>query len=238
MSNPQYPPQQPYQPQQGGYQGQPQQPGYPNQQQPPYQQGGYQGQPQPGMGYQGQPNMGYSQAPVGYAPQQGYGYPMGGGALSMPKASFGQRLGAWVIDGILMGILATVIYIIGAVILFAGATTSTTTDAFGNTNVNVNSVSGGSVVGFLISILLAVLLPALYYIILVGRGQTLGNKAVGMRIITADGSAPGIGKAILRLIVQSIVGGIFFLSYLWMLWDPEQQTLHDKVAGTYGVAAR
>lgn len=238
MSNPQYPSQQPGgyqgQPEQGyGYQGQPQQ-GYPNQVPPPN--NGYQGQPQPGYGYQGQPQpgMGYpGQPPMGYAPQSGYGYPMGG-AASMPKASFGQRLGAYVIDGVIMTVIAWVLIFIGGII---GAAMGTTpgVDAYGNPT---NNLSGGGVIVLLIFVLAAIIVPILYYVILVGRGQTLGNRAVGMRIIRADGSAPGAGRAFLRLIIQGIVGGIFFLSYLWMLWDPEQQTLHDKVAGTYGVAAR
>jgi uncharacterized RDD family membrane protein YckC len=25
---------------------------------------------------------------------------------------------------------------------------------------------------------------------------------------------------------------IFYLGYLWMLWDPQQQTWHDKLVGT------
>jgi len=29
-----------------------------------------------------------------------------------------------------------------------------------------------------------------------------------------------------------ISGQIFYLGYLWMLWDDKQQTWHDKVVGS------
>ena len=35
---------------------------------------------------------------------------------------------------------------------------------------------------------------------------------------------------------MSIVSGLACgLGYLWMLWDPQRQTWHDKAAGTYVV---
>jgi len=31
---------------------------------------------------------------------------------------------------------------------------------------------------------------------------------------------------------RSFLSGIFLLGYLWMLWDAQQQTWHDKLANT------
>src|SRR6266571_8598336 len=72
-------------------------------------------------------------------------------------------------------------------------------------------------------------------------GGTLGKLAVGIRVRTADGNAVGWREALLRPILQLIVsfgsfvpgaGLITLLDDLWMLWDRQRQTLHDKVAGT------
>jgi uncharacterized RDD family membrane protein YckC len=72
-------------------------------------------------------------------------------------------------------------------------------------------------------------------------GGTLGKLAVGIRVRTADGNAVGWREALLRPILQLIVSfGSFvpgawlitLLDDLWMLWDRQKQTLHDKVAGT------
>ena len=72
-------------------------------------------------------------------------------------------------------------------------------------------------------------------------GGTLGKLAVGIRVRTADGNIVGWREALLRPILQLLVsfgsfvpgaGLITLLDDLWMLWDRQRQTLHDKVAGT------
>jgi uncharacterized RDD family membrane protein YckC len=72
-------------------------------------------------------------------------------------------------------------------------------------------------------------------------GGTIGKLAVGIRVRTADGNVVGWREALLRPILQLIIGvGSFvpgaglitLLDDLWMLWDRQKQTLHDKVAGT------
>jgi uncharacterized RDD family membrane protein YckC len=77
-----------------------------------------------------------------------------------------------------------------------------------------------------------------YWTILISlrSSQTIGNRAVGTRVIDANTGGPiGAGRAATRAIVQvvlnlTIVGGI--LDDLWPLWDRFNQTLHDKAAGS------
>jgi uncharacterized RDD family membrane protein YckC len=73
---------------------------------------------------------------------------------------------------------------------------------------------------------------------MVGRGQTYGDQIAGIRIIDANGNPPGYGKATIRLIVQGFLGGIFLITYLWVLWDADKQTLHDKIAGTISISTK
>ncbi len=72
-------------------------------------------------------------------------------------------------------------------------------------------------------------------------GGTIGKLAVGIRVRKDDGTVAGWREALLRPVLQLIVsigsfvpgaGLITLLDDLWMLWDRQKQTLHDKVAGT------
>jgi uncharacterized RDD family membrane protein YckC len=60
-------------------------------------------------------------------------------------------------------------------------------------------------------------------------GQTLGMKAWRLRVINEDGSPIGWGKAFVRYLVASISWLILGLGFLWALFDPKKQTLHDHL---------
>ena len=80
---------------------------------------------------------------------------------------------------------------------------------------------------------LATIVSYAYYISLEGgrRGQTLGKMALGIRIIDFDGGGPiGYVRATVRQLVKIVSALVFFLGYLWMLWDDERQTWQDKAA--------
>lgn len=64
-------------------------------------------------------------------------------------------------------------------------------------------------------------------------GQTLGKRAVGTRVIDfATGGPIGYGRAAIRTVGRYVSAIALLLGYLWMLWDPEKQTWHDKFAST------
>jgi uncharacterized RDD family membrane protein YckC len=82
---------------------------------------------------------------------------------------------------------------------------------------------------------LGLLISLAYYTYMEGRpeGQTLGKMALGIRVISlADGAAIGFGRAAVRWIGRFVSSVVILLGYLWMLWDPEKQTWHDKFAGS------
>jgi uncharacterized RDD family membrane protein YckC len=65
------------------------------------------------------------------------------------------------------------------------------------------------------------------------RGQTLGQRACGLRTISiADGGSIGYGRALLRWVVGLVSAFCILIGYLWAIWDPEKQTWHDKAAGS------
>ena len=67
-------------------------------------------------------------------------------------------------------------------------------------------------------------------------GQTLGKKALGIRVIDANaGGSIGYGRALIRYFGRWISSIPLLLGYFWMLWDSERQCWHDKFATDYVV---
>jgi uncharacterized RDD family membrane protein YckC len=84
-----------------------------------------------------------------------------------------------------------------------------------------------------------VLIYAAYYISLEGgpNGQTVGKMALGIRVIDVGSDEPiGHYRAFIRC-AGRILSGTFLLGYLWMLWNEEKQTWHDKMARSVVVSA-
>ena len=74
----------------------------------------------------------------------------------------------------------------------------------------------------------------LYETVLVSQwnGHTVGKKVMGIRVIRKNGEKVDWVKAFVRSISKILSGMFFFLGYLWMLWDEDSQTWHDKLAET------
>jgi uncharacterized RDD family membrane protein YckC len=79
---------------------------------------------------------------------------------------------------------------------------------------------------------LTLLIGIAYYTYFHGStGQTPGDAALSIRVVDKDGGGSiGYGRAFVRWLVSIISGLVFLLGYLWMLWDSEKQTWHDKAA--------
>ncbi len=81
-----------------------------------------------------------------------------------------------------------------------------------------------------------------WWLIVLGRGQTPGKQIVGIYVIKDNGEASGWGYTFLReFVIKGILVGmiaaftlyIFWLiDGLWAAWDKDKQTLHDKIIGT------
>lgn len=157
-----------------------------------------------------------SQAPVppdgtgGNLPPGGYVGPTTGQAPA-ERAGFWRRFGAGLIDGILVGMVSGML---GAILGgFSEDLYSPTPERSG----------------------LQLIIGIAYYVYFHGSasGQTVGKKLLGIRVVGAHDGAPiGYGSAALRY-VGSILSAIpCGLGYLWMLWDDNKQTWHDKIAST------
>jgi uncharacterized RDD family membrane protein YckC len=196
--------------------------------------GGYppQGQPPPPQG-QPPPQQPYGQPP----PQQPGGYPQypqAGGQYragpSGPRANFGQRLVAAIIDGVILNIP---LWIIGSLL---GASMFTFDFTVNERTGEVTGGGAGASAGALFFYwLLSIALPLAYYTYFEGgdTGQTIGKRAMSIRVVRQhDGRPIGWGAAVGRYFGRILSGIACFLGYLWMLWDPEKQTWHDKLTST------
>ena len=80
---------------------------------------------------------------------------------------------------------------------------------------------------------IALLVSIAYYSYLEGgaSGQTLGKRALGIRVISIEDGGPiGYGRGFIRWIGRIVSAIPIFLGYFWMLWDKESQCWHDKFA--------
>ena len=117
------------------------------------------------------------------------------------RASFGRRLVAIIVDGIILGVVGAIIGVI-----------------FPETLANA----------------LAIAIGLAYFTYLEGStGQTLGKRLLGIRVADVRGGGPiGFGRAAIRYVGRIVSTIPLFLGYLWMLWDGEKQTWHDKFASS------
>jgi uncharacterized RDD family membrane protein YckC len=71
-----------------------------------------------------------------------------------------------------------------------------------------------------------------------GQGQSLGKRALGMKLVSEQTGQPiGMLNAFLRDICHIVDSIICYVGYLFPLWDAKRQTLADKIMHTVVVPA-
>jgi uncharacterized RDD family membrane protein YckC len=134
---------------------------------------------------------------------------MPGEVAAVEYAGVGSRFIALLIDGVILGVIGSVI---GLIVDGDAASTSGT------------------------SSILSVVISAAYFIGLIGSsGLTLGGRVLGVRVVDANGQQPSYGTAAIRWIGSYVSALILLIGYLMAFWDGRKQTLHDKIASTYVV---
>lgn len=214
-------------------------PAYGQQQPAPY------GQQPPPASYGQQPSDPYGQQPAPYGQQQPYtpnaGYPValpdpyGTGVL--PKeayASWGQRVGAFLLDYVLL----LPFVIVGGVLIGIGAASSASSLTYNQATGTYTSTGAGlsvlALIGYLIYVVgvLAVSIWNRWY--KAGKtGQSWGKQVMGLKLVRqADGQPIGPGMAFVRDLAHVVDGLICYIGYLFPLWDSKRQTLADKIVST------
>jgi uncharacterized RDD family membrane protein YckC len=191
----------------------------------------------------GDPLRGAPEAP-GYVttPPPGAGGPPAAaahGALSGTHvlASWWSRVGAALIDSVIIGV--------GSLVLLIALTAPFSIGFFGGDDVGFVSI----VVGLLFATLCVTVVAFIYAPAMMARtnGQTLGRMVVGIRVVRAKGQPMSFGFAMLREVaVKALLFGIAssltfglatLLDVLWPLWDEENRALHDFIVDTRVIRA-
>ena len=135
--------------------------------------------------------------------------------FSMEYAGFWRRFVAVFIDGIIMNIV-------------------TLPANFGFQYCMAN-VDQGAVYGVLAAVCYISMLffPALYWILMHGKyGATVGKKAMGIKVVMADGSKMQWGRSIGRYFAYILSGIILNIGYIMAGFDDEKRALHDHICNT------
>lgn len=163
-------------------------------------------------------------------PRSSAGSGAGSDPSRLPLASWGRRLGAFAIDGVIV----TAIFLVAVLPSLEferdadGAITDVTGPQWGASGIIAFAlgalIGGGLLIGL--------------------WGRTPGKAALKLKVVSADdhgrliGFLRGTGREAARGIVGFIpfVGTLVFLvNHLWPLWDDQNQTLHDKVIRSHVV---
>jgi uncharacterized RDD family membrane protein YckC len=157
----------------------------------------------------------------GYGPSEGYF----GASDTVELASYGARLGGWLIDFVIL-LVVTLIVTIPLHQIKRQHVIVRGTHTF-------RYHLGG--VGIVIDAVIVILYGGLFC----GspRGQTLGMMVSGTRVVrTGTSNAIGYGRAFGRAAFEYLMSVALFLPWvldmLFPLWDPKNQTLHDKATDT------
>jgi uncharacterized RDD family membrane protein YckC len=119
---------------------------------------------------------------------------------SGPRAGFGQRLGAALIDAILIGVVGFVIQ-----------------QAIGR--------NGGTAISVALGVAYYGWLEGSNSGQTLGK-KWIGIRVIDFN----TGGPIGFGRAVIRYFGRWVSAIVCLLGYFWMLWDKEKQTWHDKFA--------
>ncbi len=181
--------------------------------------------------------------PVPAATPSGYQPYRPGGLQRFDYGGFGGRLGALFIDGLATGVPPAVVYFVGVIAAPEVEVACSSTSDY------VVTGAGGACVGpnpvvvlsaMLIAFVLQLLLAFFVVIRPIGTsGQSIGLKAVGLRVVDASSGQPiGVARSLGRHLFASFLSGcVCYLGYLWMLFNDSKQTWHDMVTSSVVIRA-
>ena len=161
-----------------------------------------------------------------------------GPAPGVQFAGHGARLGAYILDAILVGFAATVAFVVLVIVLFGSLDLAI--DANGEVVVGDTGAAAASVGLFIVGSIVITVLALLYFPFFWARGgATPGMKVAGIRVVNdRDGSRIGWGAGLLRLVGWWVSSAVFYIGFVWILVDSRRRGWHDLIAGTCVIRTR
>jgi uncharacterized RDD family membrane protein YckC len=150
-----------------------------------------------------------------------------------PLASWGSRVGAALLDGLVLLVASLALFAPGVILLIA-------------------DVNAPGIVLLILGGLAYVVMYIFYGAYFMNRegernGQTLGKQWVGIRVVRDNGRPFDFGTGLLReFVVKQLLfgwlGSAFFglpalADVFWPLWEDENRALHDLIVKSHVVSA-
>ncbi len=144
----------------------------------------------------------------------------------MRYAGFWRRLGAFLIDAMLLAVAMAAVGWLGLPIYQRHESAVGMADGSFSASFNVDYNPFGMVIG--------VLLWWLYFALLESsrRQATLGKLALAIRVTTLDGRRIGFWRATGRTIAKYLSAVILMIGFIMAGFTRRKQALHDLIAGT------
>jgi uncharacterized RDD family membrane protein YckC len=148
----------------------------------------------------------------------------GGQAIGARRyAGFWIRFVARVLDGVIFGVVLTIIMVPLSLMLGLGS--------MANLDPSRSLAATMAILG--IYALLNIGLQFAYEVYFVSkRGGTLGKLILGLRIIRVDGSMLTAGQAAGRYLAYLLNSFTFFIGFIMAGFDSEKRALHDRICDT------
>jgi uncharacterized RDD family membrane protein YckC len=149
--------------------------------------------------------------------------PEAGPAPGVEWAGYAERLVAYLLDALILGVAWILVFFVLAGGMFAGLDSQSPRGAFG-------AMFGA----FGLLILLTFVVYILYFPFFWARGgQTPGMRPFGIRVVRdVDGGPVGWGAAFLRLLGLWISGIALYIGFIWVFIDKRRRGWHDLIAST------
>lgn len=140
--------------------------------------------------------------------------------MSLPIASSQKRIGAFVIDDMIVSLFFIIIFYTQLTELFSNITVIDET-ALESINIFISQ-----------NILVVLSIKLIYHTVLVWQnGMTLGKYLMKIKVIELEtGYTPNFQRSFLRASVRIPSELLFYLGFLMAFFVPLKQTLHDKLS--------
>jgi len=168
------------------------------------------------------------------------------------RIGFGRRLGAFLLDVVIIYVLSLIIGVLGGAAIFSSLIGMGA--ASGETEAGAAAgIMGGALGGILAAAAAAAGIAFIVFLVEGFTGYTPGKFILGIRVANADGSKAGIGSLLTRFVIKNIqtvmlilagitgiaflgtLGGILglivFIGFFFILGE-QKQGFHDKIAKT------
>jgi uncharacterized RDD family membrane protein YckC len=148
-------------------------------------------------------------------------------------AGFGQRLVAWLIDSIVVGIVYWIV--ITPILAAAGLGMASGLENSGELTEGQAIGMAGGIMAMVGAVWLIIFAVVVLYFSLMESSKfqaSIGKMAMGIKVTDMNGDRITFGKAFLRSIGKIVSSMIMYIGYIMAAFTERKQALHDMIAST------